>query len=428
MLTGSIGLSIIILLIILGVPIGYALCAVSFVGIIYVSGFEVAVSITRSVILTYMSTYTWSVIPMFILMGHFGYYSGLLSDIFEVARKWLGHLNGGLAISVEVANAIFAACSGSSQAACIVVGKSAIPAMQKAGYSDRLSTGVVAAGGSIAALIPPSLTICIYGLLVDQSIAKLIIAGIIPGIVTALIYIIFIYVRSLRMSTIQKKYSWKERIYSIRYLWIVVVLIIGIMGGIYTGWTTPTEAGAVGAFILLLLAIALGRFKKNPTILWHAVRDTVKSTGMLLIILVSAILLSRFLVLSGFTTDFSNFILGLNVSKFVIFVIVTLLYLFLGCFIGGTGMLVLTLPIIYPLMLKLGFDSIWFGIICVKYVEMAVITPPMGVNLYAVKSIVDVPVEEIIKGSLPFLSMDLLTILIFYLFPQIITFLPSLIW
>jgi len=237
MITGSIGLLAIILVIALGVPIGFALSIVSFIGLIYVGSFGIAVSITRNIVLNYMSTYTWSVIPMFILMGHFGYYSGLLKDIFEVAQKWFGHLPAGLAISVEMANAVFAAASGSSQAACIVIGKSAIPALQEAGYGDRISTGVVAAGGSIAALIPPSLTMCIYGLLVDESIAKLLIAGILPGIITALIYIIFIYFRCRRLPTTKIKYSWKEKLYSIRYLWIVVVLIIAIMGGIYTGWT-----------------------------------------------------------------------------------------------------------------------------------------------------------------------------------------------
>jgi TRAP-type C4-dicarboxylate transport system permease large subunit len=199
------------------------------------------------------------------------------------------------------------------------------------------------------------------------------------------------------------------------------------MGGIYTGWATPTEAGAVGAFVVLCLAASTGKFKNTLNILWESLLDTVKSSGMLLFILISAMLLSRLLVLSGSTGKISSIILGLNLSQFSIFLIVTLLYLFLGCFVGGIGMLVLTLPIIYPLMMKLGFDGLWFGIICVKYVEMAVITPPMGVNLYAVKSIADVDIMDIIKGALPFLSMDILTILIFYFFPQIITFLPSLI-
>jgi len=431
LLIGSIGLLMTLILVILGIPIAYSIAVTAIGGIIYVSGFNVAVSVIKGVTLNYIASYTWTVLPMFILMGQLGYYCGLFNDVFDVARKWLGHISGGLAISVEAANAIFAAVSGSSQAACIVVGQAAIPIMRKYNYGDRLSTGVVAAGGSIAALIPPSLTICIYGLLVDESIAKLLVAGIIPGIVTALIYTIFIYLRCRKLPIIKEKFTWKERIVSIRYLWIIAVLIITIMGGIYNGWITPTEAGAVGAFTVFLLALFLGKINikgKGDNILWKSLEASVTSTGKLLIIIIAAMLLSRFLVLSDLTGAFSNILINLQFPNFIMFLIVTLIYFILGCFLGGIGMLVLTLPIIYPLMMELGFDSVWFGIICVKYVEMAVITPPMGVNIYAVKSVVgnDIPVIEIIKGALPFLSMDLLTILIFYLFPEIITFLPSL--
>lgn len=409
----------------LGMPVSFGLILTSSLGIIYLLSLDQLITVGGSVFFVNIAKYPYSVIPMFILLGQLGYYSGLLSDIFKTARLWLGHLPGGLAISVVGASTIFAAASGSSVAACAVIGKASIPVTKEAGYSDEISTGVVAASGTLAALIPPSILICIYGLLVEESIGKLLIGGIIPGIVSAIIYMLFIVARSRGMPRTKEEVSWRQRLYSIRYLWVVAVLILAIMGGIYQGVCTPSEGGAVGAFVMLLLTI-IAR-KLNFGIFWQSVRSTILLAGMVFILICGASLFSTFLVISGFTKELTAFISSLPLPRGGIFLIITAVYFTLGCFMGATGMMVVTLPIFYPLMMELGFDSIWFGIIVVKYCEMALITPPVGVNLYVVKSIApDIPIGSIIRGAAPFLTMDLLTIGVFYFFPQIVTFLPSL--
>jgi len=337
----------------------------------------------------------------------------------------MGRIRGGLAIGVVAADSIFAAASGSSIAACVVVGKAAIPVMKKAGYSDAMSTGVVAASGTLAALIPPSIAICIYGLIVDESIGKLLIGGIIPGVISAIIYMVFILARSRGMPISEERFTWRSRLYSIRYLWVIVVLIMTIMGGIYLGLCTPTEGGAFGAFVILLLTLVTRRM--NRGVLRESIKSTVSTTGMILIIIVGAIVFSRFLVMSGFNRDIMGFVAAMAVPRVVVFLLVTLIFFMLGCFVGATGMMVMTLPILHPMMMSLGFNSLWFGIIVVKYCEMSYITPPVGVNLYAVKGVaLEVSLGTIIRGSAPFLTMDLLTIGVFYIFPQLITFLPSL--
>ena len=425
MLEGVIGIIIFLVLIGMGIPIAIALLGVGFGGLVCCLGFAPATGVATGILINYIAQYTWAVVPMFIFMGALGYHTGLLADIFTVAQRWLGRLPGGLGVSVEVANTIFAACSGSASAACIVIGRASIPIMRENGYSDSLATGIVAAGGTIAALIPPSIGICIYGLLVDESIGKLLIAGIIPGIVTATIYIIYIMIRSRGVPIPKERFSWKSRLYSVRYLWIVVVLIAAIMGGIYMGLCTPSEGGAVGAFVILFLALATRRLNWN--LLWESLRSSILTGGMILIIIVGAMFFSRFLVMSGFNQAFAETIAGLGLPKFGMFMMMTFVYFMLGCVVGGTGMMVMTLPIFYPLMMSLGFDSIWFGIIVIKYAEMSCITPPVGVTLYATKTVAqDIPLTTIIRGASQFLAMDLLTIIVFYFFPQIITFLPSL--
>lgn len=425
MLVGTIGILVFLALCFMGLPIALALVMVSACGFIYVAGMDQMVAMAGSLFFRYVAQYSFSVIPMFVFMGQLGYYSGIAEEIFEVARKWLARLPGGLAVSVEASAAMFAACSGSSIAACVTIGKSAIPVMRRSGYSDAMATGVVAAGGTIASLIPPSITIVIFGLLVEESIGKLLIAGFIPGIVTALIYIGFIMIRSRGKGRLIEEVTWRQRFYSMRYLWVVPVIVLAIIGGIYGGIATPTEAGAVGA--LTILCLALSRRRVTWNILWRSIRETVITTGMILIIVAAAVFFGRFLVISGFTGILTGTIAALEVPRFVIFLLVTAVYFLLGCFMGATAMMIVTVPVFYPLMLSLGFGSLWFGIIVVKYCEMAVITPPVGVNLYAVQSVAkDVPIGTIIRGTAPFLTMDLLTIGIFYLFPQIIEFLPSI--
>ncbi|MBW1775078.1 MAG: TRAP transporter large permease subunit [Deltaproteobacteria bacterium] len=291
-------------------------------------------------------------------------------------------------------------------------------------YPDELSTGVIAASGTLAVLIPPSVTICIYGLLVDESIGKLLVGGFFPGILSAAVYIIMIVIQSRNLPRDTIRYSFKEKISALRYLWVVLVLIVALTGGIYFGICTPTEGGAVGAFVMFLLALVAGRVSWN--MLSISIQSTITTTGMILIIVVGAVLYSRFLTLCGFSHGLSDWVGDVQMPRIVIFALVMAIYLFLGCFIGATGMMVMTLPTFYPMMVSLGYDSVWFGIMVIVMCELAFITPPVGINLYATKNLsTDIELGTVIRGVMPFMFRDILTLAILYAFPQIVTFLPS---
>jgi tripartite ATP-independent transporter DctM subunit len=372
----------------------------------------------------YAAKYEFSVIPAFVFMGNIGFYSGLFANVFEVARKWLGRLPAGIAVSVIVAQAIFGACSGSSVAACVVIGKSSLPLMRKMKYPDTLAAGVIAGSGTLATLIPPSVTICIYGMIVDESIGKLLIGGIFPGILTAFIYIVMVMIQSRNVPRDVTRYSFKEKVRSSGYLWPAIVLIVSLMYGIYNGICTPTEGGAFGSLVIFMLAL----FSRKLG--WGAIRKSLRSTlvtsCMILFIVVSAVLFTRFLNLSGFSQALTDYVSKLQVAPFYIYLAVVAVYIILGCFVGATGMMVMTLPTFYPLMMSLGYDPIWFGIQVVVLVELALETPPVGINLYATKGLADdLPLEVVIRGTIPFVMRDLMVLGILYVFPQIVTFLPS---
>ncbi|RJQ59921.1 MAG: TRAP transporter large permease [Desulfobacteraceae bacterium] len=425
MLVGSIGILAFVVLVAIGIPIALSLLLVGLTGLLFLVGLDPTLATSAPMFYNYISKYEFSVIPMFILMGNIGFYSGLFGEVFEVARKWLGRLPAGLAVSVVGAQTLFGACSGSTIAACAVIGKSAFPVMKNAGYPHTLSTGVIAGSGTLAALIPPSVTMCIYGLLVDESIGKLLIAGILPGLLTAGIYVVMLMIQSRKVPKDSAVFTIREKLYAIRFLWVVFILVLAIIGGIYAGLCTPTEAGAFGAFVVFMLSLMAGRV--NGGMIWKSVRSTITTTGTVLIIIVAAVLFSRFLTLSGFSRGITEWVAVLEVPRVFIYGIIVVIYLFLGCFVGATGMMVMTLPTFYPLVMKLGYDPIWFGIQVVILCELAVETPPVGVNLYATQSITGgVPITTVIRGTMPFVMRDLMALGVIYLFPQIATYLPSL--
>jgi tripartite ATP-independent transporter DctM subunit len=425
MVIGTIGIILMLLLVFLGMPIAWALMSISLAGIVYLIGLDQTLAASAPMYFNFLAKYEFSVIPMFVLMGSIGYNCGFLGEIFEVARKWFGRLPGGLAVSVVVAQTIFGACSGSSVAACVVIGKASIPIMRKTGYPDHFATGVVAGTGGLAVLIPPSVAMCIYGSLVDQSIGKMLVGGILPGLLSAFVFAVVIIWQGRKIPKDQAKYSWKEKFYAIRHLWLVVVLVMSVLGSIYGGISTATEAAACGAFAMFSIGVVTKTISKKALI--ESLRDTVKTTGMILIIILAAVLTARFLTLSGMSHGIVEWIAQAQVPRFVIFMLIVCVYLFLGCFVGGTGMMVMTLPVFFPIMMNLGYDPIWFGIIVVVMCEVAYITPPVGVNLYAVKSVApDVPIGQIIRGAMPYVTRDLFVTFILYLFPQIVTFLPNM--
>lgn len=424
MTIGLLGILILMILVCVGMPVTFALLLVSAGGLIYLVGLDQMLTLSAPMFYNYLANYDFSVIAMFVLMGNIGYHSGLFTEVFDVARKWFGRLPAGLAISVVVAQSVFGACSGSSVAACVVVGKAALPIMRKMRYPEELSTGVIAASGTLAVLIPPSVTICIYGILVDESIGKLLVAGFFPGLLSAVVYIGMIMIQSRHLPRDPEKYGIREKIISLRYLWVVIVLIMALTGGIYFGICTPTEGGAFGAFVMFLLALVTGRV--NRDMMLRSLRSTLVTSGMILIIVVGAVLFSRFLTLSGFSHGLADWVTAIELPRIFLFGLVTIIYLFLGCFIGSTGMMVMTLPTFYPLMISLGYDSVWFGIMVIVLCEMAFVTPPVGINLYTTKDLSsDIKLITVIRGVTPFLFRDVLTLAILYAFPQIATFLPG---
>jgi len=427
LIMGLLGLLAIFILVVLGMRIAFATALVGFVGLWSMKNIIVAGKVVGFLPHGIVAHYSLSVIPLFIIMGYYAFYAGLTDDIFKTARAWVGHLPGGVAIATVFGCAGFAACTGASTASAAIMGRVAIPEMIKSGYHPRLAAGVVAASGTLASLIPPSVVLVIYGIITEQSIGELLIAGFIPGIVSAAIYAGMIYTRvkiTPGLGQLQPKATWKERIISLKGTWGVLVLIILIIGGIYSGVFTPTEAGGAGAFGAFLMALGMRRLT------WARFKESLLETGhttiMIFSIIVGVLIFVRFLALTGLPSDFSEFVLSLPIPPLLILLLILLIYVFLGMFLDAIGMMMLTLPIVFPAVVALGYNPIWFGIILVKMCEICLITPPVGLNVYIVRSVAPkIPLEEIFRGIIPFLAMDILTVFVLIIFPQIVTFLPE---
>jgi tripartite ATP-independent transporter DctM subunit len=427
LIMGLIGLSAIFVLVVLGMRIAFATALVGFVGLWIMKNAGVAGNVLGFLPHAIVAHYSLSVIPLFIIMGYYAFYAGLTDDIFFTARQWVGHLPGGLAIASVFGCAGFAACTGASTASAAIMGRVAIPEMRKYGYHPRLAAGVVAASGTLASLIPPSVILVIYGIITEESIGALLIGGFIPGVISAAIYAGMIYTRvkiSPELGKLQPNASWKAKFYALKGTWGVLVLIFLIIGGIYSGVFTPTEAGGAGAFSAFLMALFMRRLTLER--LKESLLETGRTTIMIFSIIVGVLIFVRFLALSGLPSTFTEFVLALPVPRLVILILILCIYVFLGMFLDAIGMMMLTLPIVFPAVVALGYDPIWFGIIVVKMCEICLITPPVGLNCYIVRSVApDIPLEEIFRGIIPFVAMDVLTVALFIAFPDIITFLPS---
>jgi len=427
LIIGLIGLAFMFVLVLLGMRIAFATALVGFAGLWILQDMGIAAKTVGFLPHGIVAHYSLSVIPLFIIMGYYAFYAGLTDDIFFTARQWIGHLPGGLAIATVFGCAGFAACTGASTASAAIMGKVAIPEMRKYGYHPRLAAGVVAASGTLATLIPPSIGLVIYGIITEQSIGALLIAGFIPGVASAAIYAAMIYARvklNPDLGKTQPKASWRDRVYSLKGTWGILVLIFLIIGGIYSGVFTPTEAGAAGAFGAFIMALAMRRLTLEK--LKESLLETGRTTIMIFSIIVGVLIFVRFLALSGLPSTFSEFVLTLPLPRLVVLFLIMSVYVFLGMFLDALGMMMLTLPIVFPAIVGLGFDPIWFGIILIKMCEICMITPPVGLNVYVVRSVApDIQLEEIFRGIFPFVAMDMVTVFLFVIFPQIITYLPS---
>ncbi len=426
---GLLGCVAVAVLLILGMPIAFLMMLVGLCGISLLSSPEAALNVLVSTVYQTASHYPYTIIPLFVLMGGIATQAGITSQLYESFDKWFRRLPGGLGIATIAACAGFAAVSGSSVAATAAMGKIALPEMRRFNYHPKLAVGVIAAGGTLSFLIPPSLGFVVYGMLTEQSIGKLLISGIVPGTLLALSYILLVFLQvklkpSLAPSA-PEPVPFSEKLKALKGVWEVLLVFFLVIGGIYFGFINPTEAGGVGA--CSLFCISLLKRKLNLRGLFASLLEMARVSTLVLFLVAGATIFSYFLALSTIPTVVSSWIASLSVSKYLVLTFILLIYLLLGCFLDAVSMMVLTLPVIFPVVLALGFDPIWFGVIAVLMMEAGLITPPVGLNVYTLSGIAtDVPMSEIFAGAAPFLLSIFLVVFLIVLFPPLALFLPSL--
>jgi C4-dicarboxylate transporter DctM subunit len=422
----------ILLLVGLRVPIGVALGGVAFLGFCYVRNVNVALGVLQETPFVFSANWDLTAIPMFLLMGAIANNSGISTALFRAARLWFGGLPGGLAVATNIASAGFAAACGSSIAAAAAMGRIAVPEMLKAGYEKGLATGVVASAGTLAALIPPSILFVLYGIFAEVSIAKLLIAGILPGILTAAVYSLMILVRCTlkpalapRIRFEQREHLWRERWQALKEVWPLLALILGIIGGLYGGVVTPTEAGAGGAFLAMLIGVVqrrldLGRFLDS-------LKDAMGTTAQIFFVGMGAVMYTRFLALVGISSLFTQMIGAWALDPVLLVIAASIIYLILGMFLDPIGMMLITIPVLVPMFNAAKLDLVWFGVLVVKYVEIGMLTPPVGFNVYVVKNAVgeSIPLETIFRGCLWFLGCEAIIMTLLIAFPSISLWLPA---
>lgn len=430
-LIGIMGIVAFFILLVFKVPIAIAMIMVGFFGYSYIVSFVAAYRVVAADIYTTFSSYSLSVIPMFVLMGFLGYHSGIGTKLYSFAYKALGHRPGGLAMASQVACAIFGAICGSSTATTATIGSIAIPEMKKYNYSASLSTASVAAGGALGIMIPPSVILVLYGIATEQSIARLFLAGILPGILLTLLYISAIMIVTFRNPSLAPpaqgpRPSIKEVLISLRGGLLEVAIVFSIsLGGLFAGWFTPSEAGGVGAAGILLVTLVQRSLKWEG--LKKSLSDATRTSAMILFLVTGATIFGRFMAITRIPFELASWTGDLPLPSFVVLAIILFIYLILGTFIDSLPLMLLTVPIFYPVVVQtLGYDPIWFGVIMVLVVTMGCITPPVGINVYVVKGVAkDIPLEVIFQGIWPFLIAILVCYALLTIFPQIATFIPT---
>ena len=427
---GVIGIGVVLFLMACKMPVGLAMMLVGFAGFAYIIRFSAALHVMTIVPFDLISKYDYCVLPLFLLMASVCLSSGLGKSLFKLAYSWLGRLPGGLAIATVGACGLFSAISASSLATAITMGTIAIPEMRKHKYHSSLAAGCCAAGGTLGILIPPSSILIVYGILTEQSIQKLFAASLLPGIMLALIFIGVVLAQGLLSPQIAPrgpKLNLKQKVEATFESVEMIVLILFVLGGLIIGWFTPTEAGAVGAFGAIVISLVRKRLGMKG--FKEAILGTCSSTGMIFLILIGAFILNEFLAVSTIPMELADMVIGLNLSRILIIIIIIMVYMVLGCLIDAMAMVLLTLPVFFPLVTSLGFDPIWFGVILVIVVEMGMITPPIGMNVYVISGIVpDVPMHVIFRGIFPFFISEILFVILLIVFPQIVMFLPRLMY
>ena len=422
------GLILVMIMIALGLPIAFSMASIGFLGLIFIIGIDASLAMVGQIFFDNGMNYTLSILPLFLLMGNFVVKAGLADELYSAANAWLRHKKGGLAMATIIACGGFSSVCGSSLATTATMAKIALPSMQKYDYPDSLATGAIAAGGTLGILIPPSMILVLYGIITSQDIGQLFLAGLLPGVLGIIGYII-----AIKISILLNKKSFKtqnqlplfEKIKSLKGIIGIMLLFITVMGGIYTGIFTTTEAAGVGAFGAFIIVMMKKKISLNS--FFEILIETVKVTSMLFFLLFGAVLFSNFINLAGLPIDLKNFLSIFNFNIYTLLIGIFLIYLILGMVLESLSMMMLTVPIFYPLVDAMGGNLIWFGILVVVAVEISLITPPIGLNVHVLKTLVkdQVSLKTIFKGVMPFVTMDIIRLLVLILIPGITLLIPN---
>jgi C4-dicarboxylate transporter DctM subunit len=425
---GLIGIGFLLLLFIIRVPVAFAMAIVGFLGFSYLCSLKAGLSLLARDFFEQFNSFPLSAIPMFILMGSFAFASGIGKRLYDSAYRIMGHLRGGLCMATVAACAGFAAICGSTAATAATMGKIALPEMKRYHYDDTLATGCVASSGTLGILIPPSTIFIVYGIMTEQSIGKLFVAGIFPGIILSVLFLITVAIICLRNPSLAPSGAstkWKEKTKALIGVFETLILFSLVIGGLFLGWFTPTQAGGIGAAGALMIGLVRRQVSWRGFL--EATKDGLRTSCMVLCVIAGATVFGHFMAVSTIPFIVGDWVKVLPLPPMAIMGVIIFIYLIGGCFMDAMALVVLTIPVIYPVVLSLGFDPIWFGVIIVLVSEMGVITPPVGVNVYVIKGIApEIPLESIFKGIFPFLIAIIINIIIMVVFPGIALFLPNL--
>jgi C4-dicarboxylate transporter DctM subunit len=421
------GFVVLFALMLLRVPVGMAMGLVGVTGFGYIVGGAPALKIVGHTSMRTVTDWNFAVVPLFLLMGSFATTSGMSRELFRAANGFLGHFRGGLGIATIAACGGFAAICGSSVATAATFSRVAYPEMRRYGYPQSFATGVIAAGGTLGIMIPPSTVFAVYGLITEQDVGKLFIAGILPGLLAVTMYILTIniigFVRPNFLPA-GPRATWPERLDGLRDVWATLLLFIFVIGGIYGGVFTATEAAGMGAGGAFLIGLLRGRLSGAD--IRRSLLETTRTTAAVFTVLIGAILFGYFLTVTQTPQKLTEFLTGLGLGRYGVLTLIMLMYLVLGCLMDALAMIILTVPIVFPVIVALGFDPIWFGVIIVMTVELGLIHPPVGMNIFVIKSVIeDAKISTIFYGVLPFIITDILRLIILIIFPIIATYLPS---
>lgn len=428
-LVALLGFVLMLVLMVLRVPIGIAMGIVGVLGFGMLSTWTAAFNLLANVPLSVVTDYDLAVIPMFILMGAFASQAGMSKELFTAGRAWFGHRRGGLALASIASCAGFAAINGSSVATAATMSQVALPEMRRAGYDPGFSAGLIAAGGTLGIMIPPSVIFVLYGIMTDTDITQLFAAGVVPGLLAVVGYSIVVHLTALRypaMLPVGEQHTWRERFSSLKNLWAVILLFMFVLGGIYGGLFTVQEAAGAGAMGTLLIGIVRGQLRSKT--IRNALIDALRVSSAILLIVVGAFLFGYFLTITQFTQKAVEFLVHLPVGPYGVLALVMLGYLLLGAVMDELAMILLTVPVVFPAMVQLGFDPVWFGVIIVMAVTFGMICPPVGINVFVINTIAgDIPLGRIYKGTMPFIAADVIRLLLLCAFPALALWLPGLI-